>query len=413
MLLNITIANFKSVKDAQTISFEALKNKRFDESKTFKISQKLSAIKTGAVIGPNGVGKSSFSRAIESLKDIVLDEGVEGKKSVLESRFNTSFAYGVEKDSPTTISVDVMLSPETEESESVIARYTLVADKHKIFEETLYHFYGTSRKLMFERKAVEDEYKYRFGKNYRGEKKRLAAKISSSITFLGQSARNGSSTCAELYSWFENSLYILPLGISSITEDYIAKMLTEHPDWEKQLINFFWSIDITDIRRINVKTVNDRPSVVFTHFYINDKKPEGYANLFSLESLSLRRLTALAIAFFESFTTKKTIMVDDFGMLLHSDVICHLIEIFERQNKQSQLIEIDCNPALLKDGMIRRDGIWFVEKKQESSTQYYSLADFKIESGSRSIRERYLQGAYRSLPILSEFYFRNEDKLNG
>ena len=413
MLLNITIANFKSVKDPQTISFEALKNKRFDSSKTFKVSNKLEAIKTNAVIGPNGVGKSSFSRAIESLKDIVLDEAVEGKRSVLESRFNTIFAYGVEKESPTTISVDVMLSPETEENESVIARYTLVANKHKIFEETLVHIFGASKKLMFERKLVEDEYKYRFGKNYRGEKKRLASKIPEYITFLGQGARNGSPTCEELYSWFNNSLYILPLGISSITEEYIAKMLTEHPAWEKQLINFYWSIDITDIRRVNVQTKNEKQTVSFTHVYINDKKPEGYANPFSLESLSLRRLTALAIAFFESFTTRKTILVDDFGMLLHSDVICHLIDIFERENKQSQLIVIDCNPALLKDGMIRRDGIWFVEKNHESSTQYYSLADFKVESGSRSVRERYLQGAYRSLPILSEFFFRNEDKNNG
>ena len=60
MLLNMTIANFKSVKSPQTISFEAIKDNRLSESKVVKINDKLKAIKTSAIIGPNGAGKSSF-----------------------------------------------------------------------------------------------------------------------------------------------------------------------------------------------------------------------------------------------------------------------------------------------------------------------------------------------------------------
>ena len=63
MLLNMTIANFKSVKSPQTISFEAIKDNRLSESKVVKINEKLKAIKTSAIIGPNGAGKSSFVRA--------------------------------------------------------------------------------------------------------------------------------------------------------------------------------------------------------------------------------------------------------------------------------------------------------------------------------------------------------------
>jgi len=36
MLLDMTIANFKSVKEPQTISFEAIKDNRFPESKIFR-----------------------------------------------------------------------------------------------------------------------------------------------------------------------------------------------------------------------------------------------------------------------------------------------------------------------------------------------------------------------------------------
>ncbi len=408
MLLNMTIANFKSVKSAQTISFEALRDNRLPESKVVVINEKLKAIKTSAIIGPNGAGKSSFVRAIEVLNRVVT--APEENENPISGAFTgTVFAYGVEKTTPATISIDVLLDKGdgSEENPSIIARYTLAASKDRVYEESLYHIYGSSKKLMFERKYSEEEgvYSYRFGKLYRGEKKRLAAKLPDTASFLGWAARKGGDTCSMLYAWFTDSLHILPMGVSQAAENYIAAMLTEHPSWREQLTNFFWSMDITDIRRVGVR---EDGKIAFTHVYINDKKADGYSNLFSLESLSLRRLTLLAVAFFECFTSHKTLLIDDFGMLLHPDVLCHLVEIFESCNKESQMLVVDCNPSLLKEGLLRKDAIWFAQKNHESSTTYFSLADFKGGRGKTSTRERYLQGAYGALPITSEFYFVND-----
>ena len=47
MLLDMTIANFKSVKSPQTISFEALRDNRFPESKVVAVTEKLKIIKIG------------------------------------------------------------------------------------------------------------------------------------------------------------------------------------------------------------------------------------------------------------------------------------------------------------------------------------------------------------------------------
>ncbi|MDD5973165.1 MAG: AAA family ATPase [Spirochaetales bacterium] len=410
MLLNMTIANFKSVKSPQTISFEALKDNRLSPSKVVEINDKLKAIKTSAIIGPNGAGKSSFVRALEVLNRVVT-ASEDNENPLASALTGTVFAYGIEKTTPATISIDVLLEKGdgSDENPTVIARYTLAASKDRIFEETLYHIYNTSKKLMFERKYDESDntYAYRYGKMYRGEKKRLAARIPDSASFLGWAARKGGETCSQLYSWFTDSLHILPMGVSAATESYIARMLNAHPAWREQLTNFFWAVDITDIRRVGVR---DDGKVVFTHVYINDKKADGYSNLFSLESLSLRRLTLLAVAFFECFTSHKTLVIDDFGMLLHPDVLCHLVEIFESCNKESQMLVVDCNPSLLKEGLLRRDGIWFAQKDHESSTTYFSLADFKVSRGKALTREKYLQGAFGALPITSEFYFVDDEK---
>ena len=413
MWLNMTIANFKSVKSPQTISFEAIKDNRLSESKVVKINEKLKAITTSAIIGPNGAGKSSFVRALEVLNRVVTADE-ENENPLAGALTGTVFAYGVDKTTPATISIDVLLEngDGSDENPTVSARYTLAASKDRVFEESLYHIFNTSKKLMFERKYDESDntYSYRYGKMYRGEKKRLAARIPDSAAFLGWAAKKGGETCSQLYSWFTNSLHILPMGVSAATESYIARMLTLHPSWKEQLTNFFWAVDITDIRRVNVR---DDGKVAFTHVYINDKKADGYANLFSLESLSLRRLTLLAVAFFECFTSRKTLVIDDFGMLLHPDVLCHLVEIFESCNKESQMLVVDCNPSLLKEGLLRRDGIWFAQKDHESSTTYFSLSDFKVSRGKVQTREKYLQGAFGALPITSEFYFvdsKEEDK---
>ncbi|NBK23205.1 MAG: ATP-binding protein, partial [Spirochaetia bacterium] len=179
--------------------------------------------------------------------------------------------------------------------------------------------------------------------------------------------------------------------------------LTEHPQWVQQLINFLWSVDITDIRDIRVK--DDR--VIFVHTNVT----QHYASFFSLESLSLRRLCLVGVAFFESFIKPRTLIIDDFGMLLHPYVLSHIVEIFEASNTGygSQMLAVDCNPSLLQPGLMRRDGVYFAEKNSESATVYYSLADFKYSKNRDKTQAQYMNGAFGSLPILSEFCFVDEN----
>ncbi len=410
MLLDMTIANFKSVQSAQTISFEAVRDNRFPESKVVAVNDKLKLIKTAAIIGPNGAGKSSFVRALEALKGIVT--APEETVNPLQILSGTSFAYSDEKGQPATIIIRVVLEQGDENQDSTIAIYTLVADREKIFEESMFIMVGRSKRLMFERKLNEASlllddadlsYKYRFGKNYRGEKKRLIPNVDEKHSFLTASMKKGSETTLPLYNWIDECLHLLPMGVSSLSEKYLIAQLTEHPSWVKQLTNFLWSVDITDIRDIKIK--DDR--LIFVHTNVT----QHYASYFSLESLSLRRLCLIGVAFFESFIKPRTLIIDDFGMLLHPYVLAHIVEIFEAGNTGygSQMLAIDCNPSLLQPGLMRRDGIYFAEKNSESATVYYSLADFKYSKNRDKTQAQYMNGAFGSLPILSEFYFVDEN----
>jgi hypothetical protein len=101
-------------------------------------------------------------------------------------------------------------------------------------------------------------------------------------------------------------------------------------------------------------------------------------------------------------------VIDDFGMLLHPYALEHVVGVFEANNHThgSQLMAVDCNPSLLKDGVLRRDAVWFAQKSSDSATIYYSLADFKFSKAKQDLTgQYYLNGSYGALPITSEFKF--------
>ncbi len=417
MLIDITVANFRSIKEPQTVSFAALKDKRLDQSKVETVSEKLKVLRTVAVVGPNGVGKSTIVRALEAVKGIVMAEASEENplKRILTGSI---FAYNEVKNQPAEFTVRILLKEATAEEKEVIATYVLKADTDHIWEESLYYTYGASRKLMFERVAVADlneevSYKVRWGKLYRGDKKRNEKAVDEKHVYLANAALKGGESCSEVFNWFANTLDILPMGVGTSSERYIASLLNAHPSWKDQLINFFWSMDITDIRDIRVGCNKDGKFVQSNDgdmvFFIHSNSKAAMFSPYGRESLSMKRLSLLALAFFEAFTKDKVLIVDDYGMFLHPEVLVYLTGVFTNGcNRSSQLFVFDCNPTLLQDGLLRRDGIYFAEKDSVGSTIYYPLSDFRVPASSK-VRAMYESGAFGALPITSEFRFVNEE----
>ncbi len=412
MLLSMTLANYKSVKDPQTISFVALGDKRLDLSKTIEGTDKFNVLKSSAIIGPNGAGKSTFVRALEAVKGILF--APEDSPNPLRRYLSkAAFAYGDGKTRPSEITMDILLEKGVsgdENQPSIIATYTIKATQERFYEESLYYTINGSKKIMFERLYKDGAYTYRFGKYYRGEKKRQAAKLQEDRSFLAGAALKDGQTAGEVYSWFENTLDVLPLGYGANAEKVIIDALKEHPDWSDQIVSFLWALDVTDIYRLQViKNDKGMETVGISHCFVNAKGTEAYGQTFMNESLSLRRLVLIAVSFFQAFISQKVIVIDDFGQLLHPYVLRHIVELFHANDTLSQLIVVDCNPALLENGLMRKDSVWFAEKGEDSSTEFVALSDFRGLKSKVSIYDAYLQGVFGALPIESDFCFQNKE----
>ena len=65
----------------------------------------------------------------------------------------------------------------------------------------------------------------------------------------------------------------------------------------------------------------------------------------------------------------------------------------------AQLIFSTHDTNLLDQELFRRDQIWFTEKREDNSTDLYSLDDFPVRKDV-AIKKGYLQGKYGAIPYI-------------
>ena len=412
MLLDVKLTNYRSVKETQTVSFEAVTDKSLDEQQLIPVDERLDLIKIAAVLGPNGSGKSAVLRAVEGIRSFVL--AGENEANPLSIMTGSSFAFDKEWSSkPSKISIRSIIGRDEETGLAKIFCYTLEADREKIHKETLFLQIGRSTRRMFERILVAPDkkrgsqekqppvYTFSWGKQYYGEKKKLGKKVPPNRAFLQTAALADSESTIPMYNWFKDFLSVIPLGLSSVSEQLIINVLKQRPAWRKKIIDFLWCMDLMDVRDLRIADRGTERLI-----YIHGSGDNRFASYFSSESLGVRRLTLIAITFMEAFIGNKTVISDDFSLFIHPSVTRHLLKTFIRgtSHSKSQIFISGVDATLLDDNLIRRDGLWFTTKGRSGGTIYYSLSDYKYRQ-KHDASDMYINGAFGALPILSDFIF--------
>lgn len=103
----------------------------------------------------------------------------------------------------------------------------------------------------------------------------------------------------------------------------------------------------------------------------------------------------------------KLIVVDEFDTSLHPLLTRYILKMLHSPHlsgKGAQMWMTTHDTSLLDPYLLRRDQVWFVEKKKDQSTELYGLLEFSPRKGG-AIERGYLQGRYGAIPFLSEFLF--------
>jgi AAA15 family ATPase/GTPase len=441
MLIEFSVQNFGSIKNKQTLSFEATKDEHL--AKYYIIPTKvknLKLLKLGLIYGANASGKTTVLQALNFLRNIVLrpkrekdmpftyepflfDKKTPDKNTI----FNISF-----------IQNDIRYDYEVEMNKKSIVREKL-------------DFYNPNKALVFTR-TTDTKKQYTdsivFGGKIKKNKNAETVLKDNTLwnnTVIGGFAKTNieNNELKNVRDWFSsylNEIIYTKTGLSSYTTKNIEKESSS--SYKNDIIEILRAADF-DISNfaIETKKVELPPNIVDILEFIKKKNIKGAANsankisfapnIFSerkvtfehlinedryelslnKESQGTQRYYGLAGILLTLMRGTAMFIIDELENSLHPDLFIHFLLSFLVNSKKSQIIATTHNREILNNkDIFRNDAIWITNKDKESATQLYSLSEFgsSIIRDSTNVYNAYKTGKLGGIPNLSNYYIGAE-----
>lgn len=412
MIINFSVQNFGSVKDKQTLSFEADKSTDLEDAYVVKCG-KQRILKLALIYGANASGKTTILKALDFLENIVLrPESIKTS----ELMFNP-FVFD-----PNTPKQNSVISIEFFQN-NIKYFYQVEFSKKAIVSEEL-NFYNPNKANVYKRKTdLSNQFtEISFGGKISADKalkQSLEANTLWNNTVLGGYLKTNTKLkeLQEVVEWFAN--YPSPLNYPGVPlKDFIRSKIEANIISKSDVINILKKADFS-ISDIIIEEINAPDEVVallrkqfqssinriqelqekggitlvkteFEHTVNNAK----YNLPFELESQGTIRYYYLAGLLALLIKTQAALVIDELEASLHPDLYLHFLLSFLLNAKNSQVIATTHNREILDNrDIFRNDAIWFTDKQKNGSTELYSLADFDT---SVIRRETNILNAYKS-----------------
>ena len=401
MLLQFKFKNFKSFKEETILNMAATSIK--DHNNSLIEINNIKTLPVAGIYGANASGKSNLFEAFSFMQLYLSGKANEYIKSKIGFIFDST-AYNEQTE------FEVCLYIKELDKE---VRYGFSVYENNILEEWLYTkpFSKTpniKEKCVFYRednKKIESDVK-----DYSIKKEiefvfSLTQKNELMLTNIG---KRNIIEYSEVYyyllmdSKFINYSYIFDENIYRNQD--LLKYLYEHQNNINILSKSLNKIDDA-IKRIEIKKKNNEKFEIYyrvdsIHVNTNGEEVEFP---FENESCGTKKYFGLILYIIDAMVTGKPVFVDELDSKLHPLLLRYIIRQFHDRdvNKNGgQLIFSAHNIICLNSKDLRRDEIWFVEKKNQAS-ELYSLYDFR-DSGARNDLEfgkNYLSGRFGAIPF--------------
>ena len=119
------------------------------------------------------------------------------------------------------------------------------------------------------------------------------------------------------------------------------------------------------------------------------------------ESDGTQRLFFMMLTILDIVKNNKILLVDEIERSLHTRLVEYIISLFNR-SESAQLIYTTHNTYLLDNNKVRKDQVYFTNKRADGSTDLYSLYDYKDFRDTMDIEKAYLQGRFDAVPYIND-----------
>lgn len=428
MIIEFSIKNFRSIKDEQTISFEATNSKDLEQYFVFEPKLKypkrspLRLLKLNIIYGANGSGKSTIMDGIQAL-DFLMRAKSDDKEDPIPLIEPFKFDHQTIEE-PSIFKISFIAS------DNIIYNYELAVNKTYIVEEALYStdpgkgliFHRTSDPL---KKISNIDIKPR-AQMKSDDKNTLINSTLWNSTVLGTfSSLNIENKIFDVVNkWVEHTL-MQPVDPKTDLKKYISDRIDSNKINKDQVIKFmkeadFYVSDLTlekakpskeQLELIEkLKGENDEVAEILTKQLINQKdlffthslETGNFKLKYEEESLGTQRYYQLSGLLDIVTSQDKVIPIDEFESSLHPDLIQHfLLSFIKTQHHSQMLITTHYREFLSNKDFFRKDSIWFCDKDYKtSSTGLYSLIDFDTKTirETSSVYNAYKAGKLGGIP---------------
>ena len=416
MLVEFSVENYRSIQEKQTLSMVAADNETMLDSNTFPVpnNDDLRLVTSAAIYGPNASGKSNLLKAIQVLKNLVINSA---------SRMQIGDKLPVE---PFKLNRETAKKPSSFEvifiHNDIRYEYGVSLNRERVFEEWLIAYPNEIQQNWFSREYLPDDpkfqpnegYKWSFGNTLKGEQELIKNFVRSNSLFLSHAAQNNHTQLREVFEWFYDKINQLNTNFDAT--EFTFNLYNTNEQFRKKIIKLVNESDIgiSDIRlesHSNMYTLKFKDEEFGRHelltrkiktiHQMNDSNEQIEFEI-DQESQGTQHLFEIAGHWLYALECGEALIVDELDRSLHPVLSKALIKMFnnpEINKNNAQLIFTTHDTTLLDGEIFRPDQVWFTEK-DNSMTKLYSLLDFQPRE-NESLQKGYLLGRYGAIPFIN------------
>lgn len=441
MLIGLKVRNFKSFNDLTAFSMVASNKLRKQKERLYE-SDTISLLKSTVIYGPNATGKTNFVDVLQFMKDCVTNQEIP-----IESYNWYCRNHEDNKEKISSFSVQFLLDEDCYEygfdailnTQTIKDEWIILLNKNRV----LYQRNNNGRpmhnlNLNREEQNRMDIYMNDFISN---DKSLFLTEMNRNKHFQKDSNLN---VFCKIHQWFTKDLNVvlpdMPLtkfsyyydestlnNIKKIVrsfdtgiEDIEIKNMSEEQLQNKIGISLYKDV-ISELKK-NVQNkgqelnLSMRSKKEFFNITMNDNYDLEIKTLsfkhgksmldfeFCEESDGIRRI----FDFLDILLNKNqnsVYVIDEMERSLHPNLFNRFIELLNEYHKQCniQVIFTTHESSIMKQDLLRRDQIWFIERNKNNDSRIYSLDTFN-ERFDKKISKAYLEGRYGAIPQFKSLY---------
>ncbi len=405
MIFEIRLSNFFSIKDELSIDFRAATIKSAN-ARTLKDNvasfNEIDLLKTIVIYGANASGKSNIIKAIRFCNAMVFESHNHNENSVYNFQ---PFKFNRYSGKPSSYFIHFEIN-------GIEYEYSFSLTRTKILTESL-HYYPNGRITKVfsrdERLGNSKKDKYSFGKII-NRPFDVAENTSEKTLYISRASQMDREIAKEIFNFFHHTFILNYVGFGVSAIEKICANNNKH------LIEALKIAD-SDIVDVKIKVLKKPGKNIFAdlnnltikvediiqdHLQIktyHKNSPDVPFDFFTEESKGTIKMFFIMLTLLDVVKSNKVLLIDEIEESLHPMIVEYIFNLF-RAGKCAQLLCTTHDTNFLDLKEFRKDQIFFCNKKQDGSTDLYSLYDYRDFRDTMNLESAYLQGRFSAIPII-------------